>query len=186
MGWGSWTSAREQSDSECEMAEGQLLSFISGVDLTEAIVQAMTIQLRKESAVWPAAKDRGWSLRWSMARSKRELRSALLRLAQVQFQVICPLYSLLWKIADKCIWDTWTSCQYFCGTSRVTQKTRRQILDRHFDVGSCKEEEVEKCDENVRCTGDSLSPQRIRGATHFRKNWVGPKSYLFLGDSPNY
>ena len=29
MGWGSWTSAREQSDSECEMAEGQLLSFIS-------------------------------------------------------------------------------------------------------------------------------------------------------------
>ena len=30
MGWGSWTSAREQSDSECEMAEGQLLSFIIG------------------------------------------------------------------------------------------------------------------------------------------------------------
>ena len=33
MGWGSWTSAREQSDSECEMAEGQLLSFINEGDV---------------------------------------------------------------------------------------------------------------------------------------------------------
>ena len=56
-------------------------------------------------------------------------------------------------MSDRCIWDTWTSCQYLCGTSRIPKKTKKKISEDLSGDGSCEGQISEDCDKDVPCTG---------------------------------
>ena len=61
---------------------------------------------------------------------------------------------------DLCQWTEWTSCDFFCGTSRVPEKTRKRSSDGHCetdldtDVPILTDEEVEECDDDKQCTSE--------------------------------
>ena len=80
----------------------------------------------------------------------------------VCFEEICPgkpLMNIIHRcqlvnstcLTDNCIWETWSSCQYFCGTEKIPEKTRRQIADGHARNTNCNREEKEDC--TLPCTG---------------------------------
>ena len=52
---------------------------------------------------------------------------------------------------DNCVWETWSSCQWFCGTAKIEEKTRRQITDGHARNSNCDGIEKESC--TLPCTG---------------------------------
>ena len=62
-----------------------------------------------------------------------------------------------------CQWTDWTSCDFFCGTTRVSQKTRekasegsdgdcRKDLDTSENIS--KDVEKEDCDGDQQCTSE--------------------------------
>ena len=64
---------------------------------------------------------------------------------------------------DLCQWTDWTSCNFFCGTPRLPQKTRekasegsdgdcRKDLDTSEDIST--EVEKEDCDADQQCTSE--------------------------------
>ena len=62
---------------------------------------------------------------------------------------------------DICQWTDWSSCDFFCDTLRVANKTRERVSEG--SNGECREDfdqsvstsiEVEQCDINHNCTGE--------------------------------
>ena len=64
---------------------------------------------------------------------------------------------------DLCQWTEWTSCDFFCGTPRISQKTREKASegsdgdcrkDLDTSVHIAKDVEEEECDPNQQCTSE--------------------------------
>ena len=62
--------------------------------------------------------------------------------------------------ADPCQWTNWSSCDFFCNTPRVPQRSRKKAEED--PKGQCREKlnvsvpiaaEEEDCDLNHKCTG---------------------------------
>ena len=62
-----------------------------------------------------------------------------------------------------CQWTDWTSCDFFCGTTRVSQKTREKASEG--SDGDCRKDlvtseniskdvEKEDCDADQQCTSE--------------------------------
>ena len=60
---------------------------------------------------------------------------------------------LIIQITDKCIWDSWTSCQYLCGTRPIPKKTKKKISEDLSEDGSCEGHKSEDCNKDEPCTG---------------------------------
>ena len=66
--------------------------------------------------------------------------------------------------SDPCQWTNWSSCDFFCNTSRVPQRSRKKAEED--PKGQCREElnvsvpiaaEEEDCDLNQKCTGEQTA-----------------------------
>ena len=60
-----------------------------------------------------------------------------------------------------CQWTDWTSCDFFCGTTRVSQKTREKASegsdcrkDLVTSENISKDVEKEDCDADQQCTSE--------------------------------
>ena len=85
--------------------------------------------------------------------------------------------------ADPCQWTDWSSCDFFCNTSRVTRRTRKRA--EKDSNGQCRKEvdvlistEEGDCDVNHQCTGISKNHQYNAFIFQFH-------SYLVHGEVPN-
>ena len=60
---------------------------------------------------------------------------------------------------DLCQWTEWTSCDFFCGTPRVHERTREKSSDGHCrtDLDTDVHIATEQCDAGQQCTSEYKS-----------------------------
>ena len=87
----------------------------------------------------------------------------LLEISHLEMTKWCPITEIGGK-ADPCQWTDWSSCDFFCNTTRVTRRTRKRA--EKDSNGQCRQEldvrvpistEEEKCDPNHQCTGEQTA-----------------------------